>query len=89
MPLTPAERRLYGRVGGHLRAASGDMPRVAALGREAFNQKFVDQVQAESPDLPMTEVLKRAGALRRAHFARIAAASVAARRAKRSEGYAT
>jgi hypothetical protein len=85
MPLTPAQRQLYGRVGGYLRAASGEMPAVAARGREAFNQTFVDRVRTEHPDLPEVEVLKRAGALRKAHFAGLAAASVAARRARRAE----
>lgn len=74
----PAVRALYASVAGLTRWAKETDPAAAtSAARAAFGQKFLDQVPA---DLPEHERLRRADMLRRAHFKRLAAKSVAARR---------
>jgi len=76
-----ARRRLNSKIGGLTTAARHD-PRVyTAAARSTFLDSFLDQVPS---DLPPAERERRAAALRRLHFARLAAKSAAVRRSKRN-----
>lgn len=76
----PVVRSLYASAAALIRHARSSDPReTTAAARAAFAEKFV---VAADPDanLPADERLRRADLLRRAHFKKLAAKSVAARR---------
>ncbi len=79
MSLTPAQRSLRARIGGHALHASVDSTVHTAPARAAFLAKFEDEVD---PDhlLPEPERKRRAEHARKAYFAKLAMASAKARR---------
>ena len=84
----PNDRRLMvlrGRIGAHQLHATHDPRKTTEAARRAFLQGFE---QAVDPDglLPPEERARRAGQLRKAHFARMAYRSAIARRAQRPSG---
>lgn len=81
--LSPEERSLRARIGAHALHGSHDSRGLTANARAAFLQRFVDQVDQESPGLPEGERLRRAEHLLRAHMARLALRSSKARRKSR------
>lgn len=70
---------LRGRVGGLARSASSDMREFSRSGAAGLARRFLLEVD---PDLVLdpTERSRRAEALRRLHFAKLALASAKARR---------
>jgi hypothetical protein len=81
MPLTPADRKRHGRLGGliaHSRHNSADL---TAPARAAFRASFESQVD---PDGVLTEAerARRAEFAYRAYFQRLALQSAKARRAR-------
>jgi hypothetical protein len=77
--VTPEERALRGRLGAavlHSRYHSADLTRAARL---KFMERFINEVDPHRR-LPEPERLRRAEQARRAHFLRLALASVKARR---------
>jgi hypothetical protein len=79
MPLTTAQRVLYGRIGAAIARSRHDPRELTSSGRAAFLARFEAQVRVEYPDLPEPEVQRRAGELRRAHMLALAAKSSIAR----------
>jgi hypothetical protein len=67
-----------GRIGGYITAARYDGREQTAKARATFRQSFLDQVDPDRT-LPEPERERRAEALRRAHYARLALASVRSR----------
>ena len=85
MATDPAQRRLNGRLGGLTVAATHDPREYTAAARRTFLDSFLAQVPQ---DLPQAERERRATALRRLHFARLASMSAASRRKKaHAEGH--
>lgn len=84
MPLTTAQRVLYGRVGAAIARSRHDPRALTSEARKQFLARFEAQVRAEYPDLPEPEVQRRAGELRRAHMLALAAKSSIARSKKRT-----
>lgn len=79
---------LAGRVGGYARAAKHDGREMTEKARRTFTESFLDGHQCKvcppvivPAGLPPAERGRRAEALRRSHFARVALASARARRA--------
>ena len=81
MVLTPTELSLRGRIGGYALAAAYDSKETTAPGRAAFLATFEKAVDPNGV-LTIAERVRRAAALRKAHFARMALASAKARRRK-------
>lgn len=81
--MTPGERRLNGRIGGLVVRSRHDPLEYTAKARSTFAASFLEQVPS---DLPPAERQARAEALRRAHYARLAAASARARAARKRGG---
>jgi hypothetical protein len=73
-----SEAALAGRIGGLTLAATHNPQEYTARARATFLASFLEAIPAH---LPEEERLRRAEAARRAHFARLALASVKARRA--------
>jgi hypothetical protein len=78
MSLSPTERSLRARIGAYSLHAVRDPRETTAKAREAFRQRFIDQVDPERV-LPERERVRRAEAARRAYFARLALKSARAR----------
>ncbi len=85
--LTPGERSLRAQIGAHALHATHDPKQTTSNGRAAFLASFEDQVDPDRA-LPEDERKRRAEHARKAHFKRLALASVRARRRKREEGSA-
>lgn len=66
-------------MGGLARAAKYDGFEVTNKAREIFANSFLKRIQDEYPDLPETEQLRRADALRRLHYAKLAYLSAKSR----------
>ena len=82
---------LAGRAGGYARAAQYDGREMTARARQTFADSFLDghacrvcPQTALPPDLLPVERARRAEALRKAHYARVALASARARSQKRA-----
>src|SRR5688572_18731184 len=84
MPLTAAQRALYGRIGGAIARSRHDPKQLTAAGRSAFLARFEARIRADYPDLPDAEVQRRAGELRRAYMLALSAKSSIARSKKRT-----
>lgn len=84
MPLTAAQRVLYGKIGAHIARSRHDPRELTSEARKSFLARFEAEVRAEYPDLPEPEVQRRAGELRRAHMLALAAKSSIARSKKRT-----
>jgi hypothetical protein len=84
--ISPAERSLRARLAAHALHGKRDRQETTAKARAAFLAKFERDADPEGV-LPPEERRRRAESLRRAHFARLALASVKARRkAKGGDG---
>ena len=81
--LSPAERTLRARLAAYAMHARHDARRTSANGRAAFLARFEADVDPDG-HLDPEERRRRAEHARSAYFARLALASVAARRAKRA-----
>lgn len=81
--MTPAQRSLYGRIGAAVARSRHDPRELTSKARHSFLSRFEAQVRAESPDLPESEVQRRATELRLAYFLTLAAKSSVARARKR------
>jgi hypothetical protein len=79
--MTPEEAALRGRIGGLRRSALYDGAEMTRRAREAFQEKFLEEVD---PDriLSETERHRRAEAARKAHYARLALAAARAKTKK-------
>jgi hypothetical protein len=82
-PLSPAERSLRARLAAYAMHAQHDSRHTSAPGRAAFLARFEADVDPDGR-LDPEERRRRAEHARSAYFARLALASVAARRAKRA-----
>ena len=82
MPLTTAQRALYGRIGAAVARARHSPTELTAAGRAAFLGRFVEQARALRPDADDAEIIRVAGELKRVYFLRLAAASSRARSKK-------
>jgi hypothetical protein len=78
--LDPGLRSLRARVAAFARAAQYDGRDVTAKARATFLASFLQRVDADQPGLPEAERQRRAHALRKAHFSRMAFESAKARR---------
>jgi hypothetical protein len=85
MPLSPAQRALYGRIGSAIARSRHDPRELTAAARRSFLDRFEREIRESFPALSDAEVRRRAGEARRAYFLRLAAKSAAAR-AKRKVG---
>ena len=79
----PAEMAARGRIGAYAAHSRHDLRELTASARAAFLQSFEDQVDPDKV-LPAEERARRAAAARKAHFARLAYRSVAARRTRKA-----
>jgi hypothetical protein len=79
MPLTTAQRVLYGRMGAAIARSRHDPKELTQEGRRQFLARFEAHVRADYPDLPESEIQRRAGELRKAHMLSLAAKSSIAR----------
>lgn len=78
------ERVSIGRLGAHVKWAQTENRTAATqAARDGLMRKFEDQVDPDRT-LPAAERAKRAESARKAHYQRMALASVKARRAKKS-----
>jgi len=77
--ISPAERSLRARLAAYALHGQRDPREITAKARAAFLAKFEQQADPEGV-LPLEERRRRAESLRRAHFARLALASVKARK---------
>jgi len=81
--VTPSERSLRGRIGGLALAAQQNPREYTAAARKAFLAKFETDVDPQGL-LPEDERQRRAGAARKAYFARLGLKSAQVRRKKKS-----
>ena len=82
-PLSPAERSLRARLAAYAMHAQHDSRHTSTPGRAAFLARFEADVDPDGR-LDPEERRRRAAHARSAYFARLALASVAARRARRT-----
>ncbi len=82
--LTPQERSLRARIGAHALHASHDPTETTAKARATFLARFEEEVDP-ARQLPEAERRRRAEHARKAHFARLALASVKSRRLRAAE----
>ena len=75
----PVVRRFYAQSAAHARWAKHDPVEGTQAARAAFPAKFLQEADPDGT-LPEKERARRAAHLRKAHFARMAAKSAAARR---------
>lgn len=81
--LSPSERTIRARLAAHALHGTRDSRDLTAAARQAFDNKFLAQVDAASPSLPEAERQKWAWHLRQAHFQRLALKSAQARSARK------
>jgi len=81
--LTPEQRSLRAKLGAYSLHAKRDPRETTRAAREAFDARFALIVDPTG-ELEPAERERRANALRRAHFARLALRSAQARRARQS-----
>ena len=83
--LTPSERVLRARIGGHSKwAKTSDRTAATATARQAFLNRFEKQVDPDGV-LDPAERARRAESARKAHFTRLALRSAQARRARKQD----
>lgn len=80
---TRSERILMGRIGAYVAHSRHDSRELTAAARQAFWSKFERDVDPEAV-LDPAERARRADLARKAHFTRLALASVKARRRKKT-----
>jgi hypothetical protein len=82
--LTPEQRRLRAQLGAHALHSKYDSRELTAPARDAFNQRFEDEVDPERV-LPEAERKRRAEQARRAYYTRLAFLSARARSRKKAQ----
>ena len=82
--VSPGEQSLRGRLAAHILHARRDPRQTTANARAAFLARFEREVDPTG-ELDPTERRRRAEHARREYFARLAVASVQARRARQSD----
>lgn len=82
--LTPEERIDRAVLAAQTRWSKEDPAANAARGQAGLLARFEREVRAENPDLPETEVIRRAEAARKAHMRRLAFHRERNRRARRA-----
>lgn len=80
--LTPSLRSQRARLGGLATAAKHDSKETTRAAREAFDRRFLDEVDPDR-ELPQAERMRRAAAARKLYFAQLAFKSARARARKR------
>ena len=85
MVLSPQQASLRGRIGAYKLHATHDSREITAPARRAFLARFENEVDAERILAP-EERARRAEMARKAYFARLALASVTARRKRARRG---
>jgi len=75
MPHTREDLVSAGRIGGFSRAAKYSPSELTVAARQGFLQRFLDQVDQATAELPESERQRRASCLLRAHMVRLAHAS--------------
>ena len=80
--LSPSRAALIGRIGGLTTSSRTDGRERTQPARDAFQNRFLDEVDPEHT-LPENERQRRAEALRRAYFARLAMLSAESRRSRK------
>ena len=85
MPLTPEQRSQRARLGAYTQQATYDTRETTRAARNAFNQRFIQQVDPDGT-LSERERTRRALAARRAYFASLALRSAIARGKKKRSG---
>lgn len=78
-PLTPEQRSLRARIAAHKLHATHDSREITAPARQAFDQRFEDEVDPDRV-LPEAERRRRVEQARKAYFTQLALASSKARR---------
>ncbi|MGI5834970.1 MAG: hypothetical protein ACOX87_00580 [Chloroflexota bacterium] len=78
MAIDPRIAAIRGRIGAYTQHAMYDPKETTRKAREGFNAKFLREVDPDGV-LPEEERVRRAEMARRAHFSRLALASVKAR----------
>lgn len=76
------DMRALGRMGGLSTAVRNDVRANTLPARSTFLRNFEEKVRAEHPELPESEIQRRALALRKLHFARMALRSAETRARK-------
>lgn len=84
MVLSPTERSIRARIGGFALSAAHDPKETTKPGRAAFMASFEEAVDPDGT-LTIAERARRAAALKKSHFSRMALASAKARR-RRANG---
>jgi hypothetical protein len=79
--LTPAERSLRARIGAYAMHARNDPRETTRAARAAFGLRFLNEVDPHRR-LPEPERLRRADAVRRAYFSRLAYLSARRRKGR-------
>ena len=82
MSYSTADRQIVGRVGAHIMHSRNDPREITSAARKAFLDGFEREVDPDGV-LDPVERARRAGHLRKAHFARLALKSAQARRRRR------
>ena len=82
--LTPSQREQQARLADYAMHARNDPRDTTRKAREAFLQRFEDEVDPDR-SLPARERERRAAAARKAHFVRLALRSSQVRRSRRPE----
>jgi hypothetical protein len=82
VPLTPEQRSQRARLGAYSQQAIHDTRETTRNARQAFNQRFIDQVDPDRT-LSERERTRRALAARRAYFAALALRSAIVRAKKK------
>jgi hypothetical protein len=72
MSLSPEQRALRASIGGYARAGKHDGREMTAAARAARQKKYLDQVNEQTPGLPLEEQLRRSESLLRADMRRLA-----------------
>jgi len=85
VPLTPEQRSQRARLGAYTQQATYDTRETTRAARNAFNQRFIQQVDPDGT-LSKRERTRRALAARRAYFAGLALRSAIARGNKKRSG---
>lgn len=80
LSLSPEQRRLRASAAAHARHAAHDPRELAVAGQQGLLDRFRRQAAEQWPDLPETEIERRAGHLLKSHMAKLALASSRARR---------
>ncbi len=85
MPLTTAQRALYGRIGAAIARSRHDPRDLTSEARRRFLSRFEVQISEQFPDISEAEIARRSAELRKAHMLGLAAKSAQKRAATRDK----